>query len=509
MRRQSPIALLVGSALLVAALLGCGDGGSSGPRLPTADGVPSDDAGDITGEFLPGKFVGSDAPADEPPPRATTPATLAEAMTVVDLRDLTPSEGISDVDLSIATATYNVRKSITDALEDAGRKLITMGFHEDPRHGVAYVSPDLAQATFSKGDFRVSLAVTPKFDDAKASNVRMQNLGNVDSRTLPALPDARVLNGGPTSITYVMPEVNADMVDATRKILAEAGWQEYGPVSAADLGSPDRQTLNFRQNAVHLTALIGTAPTRDEQTTLQYGTMLLSHELPAAPEAVEIKYDDFQPLLTYKSAQHITEIADFYRQELKGQGWQDKSGVTIDNEQRIVLAFENTDQAARMTVEIEQSDGATALVKVRQVSLAEQDSDRVELDSAARDMPEEPAASTAGPLTLTVQDLPIPPGAKGLAFDEVVRDVTYSSELSINDLMQFSTQRLTAAGWTKSEFGVETKNAAVIEFHKASSQLDLRMFKNDSGDGTDVRISGRAVQWQLEGLTDSPATDQP
>lgn len=508
--RLARLAVLMGGALLAAMLPGCGEGRNSAPTLPFADNARSDDAPAVNGEVVPGAAFDPESAADEPPPRATTPATLAEAMSVVDLRDLTPSEGITDVELGIATATYNVRKSIADALEDARRKLITMGFHEDPRHGVAYVSPELAQATFSKGDFRVSLAVTPKFDDVKASNVRLQNLGNVDSRTLPALPDARVLTGGPTLTTYITPDGAAATADAARKLLTDAGWQEYGPVSAPTLVNPDQRTLTFRQNAINLTALIGTAPTLEEQTTLQYGMSLLSHELPAAPEAVEIKYDDYQPLLTYNSAQPVAEIADFYRQELAANGWQGKSEVTNDNEKRLVLIFEHAVQAASMTVELQQSDDETATVQVRQAPLAptpERDASPADRESVGSEMPAAPAASTVEPLILTRQDLPIPPGARKLSFDELVGDVTYSSELSIANLVEFSKEMLAAAGWTKSEFGVETENAAAIEFHKANSQLDLRM--SSSGDGTNVTISGRAIDWQLEDLSDMPGTEAP
>lgn len=437
--------------------------------------------------------------ANDAPPRPTTPATLGEAIAAVDLRKLSPSESMTEVDLSIAEASYNIKRQTADALDDARQKLAALGFREETQPGDSYRSADYAQASFVKDGFRLALLVTQKFDDTSSSHVRMQNMGNVDTRTLPALPGAKVLYAGPASTVYVTPASVADTAAAARKILAAAGWQEYGPASAEVLDDPNQQTLTFKQNGINLTAFIVVAPAQDGQTTLQYGTTLLGHELPSHSEAVEIKYDDYRPYLTYKVAKPIEAVADFYRAALDERGWRKKTDATVDNNTRIALTFEHAEQDAVMLIEILAAEGGLAIAQVRQVSksqLAEAQA-AAERGDADTEMTVEPVTPEEGPkVTLSKSELPIPEDAKAIVENEDLGTFTYSSNLSAKEIVKLAREKLTALGWVENEVlaNVTPQNASV-GFDKGNASLMVVVGTAGAEGGSILNFLTSGVEW--------------
>src|SRR5262249_11226177 len=138
---------------------------------------------------------------------------------------------------------------------------------------------------FGKAGFTVSVSTSPAFgpDSAGLVEVRLHNHGNVDTSKLPVPPDAKPLYAFPTGTAYVTEKSVKDTSKALRALLTAKGWEPYG--AAGD-------SLYFKKNAVRLSAWPSTAPAQGGKTVIQFGTTLMSVDLPAPPKLIDAAYAD-------------------------------------------------------------------------------------------------------------------------------------------------------------------------------------------------------------------------
>ncbi|MBX3412126.1 MAG: hypothetical protein KF708_05355 [Pirellulales bacterium] len=490
-------------SLILAVVAGCGDKGTPGPRLPAAtdESAPTVETSITTGT-APGL-------ASDPPLKETIPATLAEAIAAVDLRKLPISDHLSDVDLTLTIASYNIKKTPALALDDVRTRLEGLGFEGQTQPGQPQVSEEFAQASFVRGDFRVEVSITQQFDDKNASSVRLMSLGNVDSRTLPPLPDSKLLYGGVASSIYVSPASVSDVIATAREVLAAAGWQEYGPKEALHALNPDQQTLTFKKNAINLNAFVSVSPAQNNQTTLQYSTQLLNHELPTPADATGVQYDDYRGSLVCLSALPLSEIADFYRQALEERGWQKKNDATIEGESRVALVYESPDRASIMAIEIKHPAGESSLVQVNEIPasvLAETEA----IADSELDMPEDLGDAARPTVTLSKAELPVPDGAKAITEDISLGAFAYSCKQPADEIVAFLRTKLSSLGWQENK-ALSTSDAtnATIAFDKGDASFVAVVGSAGAAGGSIVNFVINDVEWVDESGEKLPASEDP
>jgi hypothetical protein len=111
-------------------------------------------------------------------------------------------------------------------------------------------------------------------------------MGNVDTRTLPRHVNSTLILGSRTWTTYLIASNVCEVAEATRRALADLGWNERAPVDLLGGSDLEQQTLKFAKDGMSLKAIVTAALIRPGQTLVQYSASMLSTCLPAPAVAV-------------------------------------------------------------------------------------------------------------------------------------------------------------------------------------------------------------------------------
>jgi hypothetical protein len=164
----------------------------------------------------------------------------------------------------------------------------------------------------------------------------LTNHGNIDLQTLPTPDNVKPLYVSPQGAMYVSEASVAAATEEVRKLFLSLGWEPYG-------GAPE--CLDFRKNAVLLTARISSAPAQEGKTVIDYHTVLLAHDFPLPPDAVGIQYSNTPAQVLFDVKVSQEELAKFYRETLTKSGWKATTDnlVTVDRKQLQIFRNEQKD----------------------------------------------------------------------------------------------------------------------------------------------------------------------
>jgi hypothetical protein len=273
-------------------------------------------------------------PAQGQVPPARKPATVEEAAQVLDLETFPLLDGADEPgERRMASLFYQAKGEVRKAYDFQKQALVAKGWKELPD---PYVTDESASGTFTKDGFVTSVSVSPG-DARKPGTVQVMiaQHGNLDLAKLPVPPDAKPLYAGPATALFVTGTSRDDAAKATRERLIAQGWQPYG--TAGD-------SLIFKQNALRLNAMISTAPAQGGKTMIQYSSELMSADLPAPRDAVQVHYADSTKGLEFDARASSAELADFYRDVLGQAGWKPTTENPVKTGAHEVLIFRNPRQ---------------------------------------------------------------------------------------------------------------------------------------------------------------------
>lgn len=279
----------------------------------------------------------------------TLPATVAEAVKVIDLRTLPLMVGAEPPQhRNVAGLSYTAPGTVKSVFEFHRKQLLGNKWKELPG---GYVSDQAANATLARDGFSLSISVFPA-GKVGAVSVTIINHGNVKLSNLPVPPGVKPFFGGPVSASYITETSKEQTADACRKLLLAKGWQPYG--MAGDV-------LFFKQNAVRLAARISTAPAQGGKTVVDYSTELMSADLPAPADTIGLQYADVNTQLFFDVTTGKQEIIDFYRPTLAKAGWEATTENPIKIDFKNVLIFRNPIKDM-LTLEMSDVDGKTRVL---------------------------------------------------------------------------------------------------------------------------------------------------
>ena len=249
---------------------------------------------------------------------------------MLDLSQLPLLEGADENPTrTVASLTYQLAKGdVASVFGSYQKELTKQGWKESSRD--TSVTPQSASTSLRKKGFVISLSVfsasPPKI------NVSIVDHGNVNLDALPRPPGSKPVYVGDVSAMYVTDGPVAETSTALRKLLLERGWKPYG--SAAD-------TSWFKQNAVRLSAMVSSAPAQGGKTMIQFSSELMSADLPAPPEAVDLRYSDQTKELSFESPEGKEAVTAFYRKELASAHWAPTLEKLVDIDERPTMIFRN------------------------------------------------------------------------------------------------------------------------------------------------------------------------
>jgi len=228
--------------------------------------------------------------ANESTGKPQTPATVQDAAQVLDLSAIPLMDGAqAPGSRQVANLSYVAPGGVTTAFEFHRKALLAQGWKELPNSSVTDQS---ASASFGRSGYVLYLSVMP---NGPAGNVAimLQNAGNVKPGQLPIPPDAKPVYVGDSTAMYTTETTAPATADAVRKLLLAQGWVPYGTAS---------DSAFYKQNAILVTATCSVAPAQGGKTMIQYSGQLISADIPALPDAEDLRYADQPPELRFETA---------------------------------------------------------------------------------------------------------------------------------------------------------------------------------------------------------------
>jgi len=163
---------------------------------------------------------------------------------------------------------------------------------------------------FGRKGFLLSLSVSPR--ESKTMAVFIQNHGNVKPAKLPVPPKVKPVYVGDASAMYVTDLSVAETKEACRKLLVADGWTTYGAVG---------DTVDYKQNAIRVSATVSSAPAQGAKTMITYSTILMSADLPVPPDAEELRYAEQTRELSFETAADKNATKKLWRRTNGNQRW--------------------------------------------------------------------------------------------------------------------------------------------------------------------------------------------
>lgn len=165
--------------------------------------------------------------------------------------------------------------------------------------------------------------------------VMLLNQGNIKPGQLPVPPGAKPVYVGDSTAVYETETGAPATADAVRKLVLAKGWIPYG--SAGD-------SAFYKQNAILVTTTVSVAPAQNGKSTIQFTGELISADLPAPPDAEDLRYGDQPPELTFETAASQDAVVDFYRKNLATAGWQSTLDHTVAVDDKPTMIFRNPEK---------------------------------------------------------------------------------------------------------------------------------------------------------------------
>lgn len=403
------------------------------------------------------------APSIPDVPPLDHPAKSAEAAKVLDLElfEIMPGVENGPGGRTLAHLSYRAKGDVKSAFEFNRGKLQALGWKELPG---AAVTDQYASAMYTRGGFHVSLSVSPTGGDGMV-DVMLTNHGNVDLAKVPLPPNPTKVYVGPITAMYTVGEPVAATAETSQQLLLAAGWQPYG--SAGD-------TRYYKQNAVLLQVTVSSAPAQGGKTMISLNSEQLSADLPAMPDAQDLRYTDRTGRLDYTTPSTREAVEKFCRTSMEALGWQATLDHAVEDKGRFFIVFRNPEKAMTTLYMSDVSAGGT---KVQMEYLSP--TQFAEMDRRAAEQGEKLKAKLAAEKNAPKPQLKLklPPGGTGLKKESNRAEFNTSAgtaKNAVNDLRK----QCTDLGWTE-ELAVLESVGGTVSLKK--DPLTLSISYTDSG----------------------------
>ena len=401
---------LLGSSVLC--LTSCGpDKKADGGSVPAGDSISASGGSDA--KAAPAKAGAATVKAEPPDVPPKGPATSAEAAQMLDLNKAVLLEGADPktIERTIANLTYKAKAGVKDAFEFHKKQLLDRRWKEMPN---SYVTDQSASATFGRNTFHVSLSVMPDSSPGMVM-VMVHNHGNVNLSKLPRPATQKNVYEGEIAAMYVTDGSVAATADACKKLMLQDGWEVYG-------GAGD--STNYKKNAVLVGVTVSAAPAEGGKTMISFSKDMLSYDLPAPPNAEDVRYVDNLRRLTFETTADKDAVADFYKERLAKSGWKANEEKLMSVDDKFLMVFREPGGGLLFLNVGKDRDGKRN-VEVAGTTMAEFDeaSKRAKEKAVEYVKKKEEEANKPKPKVPVI----VPPGAEGVKFEKAKLEFTIAS----------------------------------------------------------------------------------
>lgn len=226
----------------------------------------------------------------------------------INLRKLPRFEAGELTGISPANVSYKAKGDLKSIYEFHKKQFLALGWKESPDSAV---TDQYASGTFSGAGYSISASVTPAGPPGEVS-VMLHNHGNINLAKLPLPAGTKPVYVGPLSAMHVTEAPVAETTEAVRKLLIDAGWEPHGN---------EGDSWHYKQGLNRISAMISAAPAQGGKTMINYSSELMTGDLPAPPDAQEVRYRDSRQELTFQTVADRDAILAYYKERLAKTGW--------------------------------------------------------------------------------------------------------------------------------------------------------------------------------------------
>lgn len=414
------------------------------------------------------------------------PATVEQAARTLDLSTFPLIDGAKPPwPRGVASLSYAAPGDVKTAFEFHRKKLAAQGWKELPNSSV---TAQAASGMFSRNGFVVSVSAYPNGEPGGLM-VALQNHGNIKPGQLPVPPGVKSVYVGDATAMYVTEANVTATVDAIRKLLLSQGWVPYG--AAGD-------STWFKQNAIRVSATVSVAPAQGGKTMISYSSELMSADLPAPPDAAELRYTDQNEELSFETAADKNAAIAYYRKTLATTGWESTLDHTVQIDNKDEMIFRNPAKDMLTLTLSSASDGklSVSLGFQSAAEIAELDRKIKEEAPARKAAFEAKKAEEAAQVAEANKPLPklavtLPADAKGVeqAKDEIKFTVGNGKAKAVVETLR---GQFREAGW-KEDLATLNAMAGALSFSKEKQSLTISY--TDTGVmPTEISLSAMGVE---------------
>ena len=238
------------------------------------------------------------------------------------------------------------------------KKLAEAGWSLEPE--TADEQSGLRMFNGSKQDFSVSVTAVKNPNSGKAQ-VFVENQGNVDARTLPRFPGAKLDSAHFQSVSYRADARLEDVAEFIRTELKKQGWRDVIYAAKDPLKQPGlKDRVVGRQRGHEINAIL---KVEEGQTTVNCNVHLAQNELPIMPEATgAIEFLDTPLRLFYGVPTTPDRVLAYYRQELPKLGWTIVPGTDSIEDGQAKITLEAAEQQPLRLELLEDEQGHTTIL---------------------------------------------------------------------------------------------------------------------------------------------------
>lgn len=186
-----------------------------------------------------------------------TPATVAEATKIIDLRRFPKLPGAEVIQARTALVSYRTIGELTEAGEFYRQKLAGEGWAVE-KESLPGLDPEShTQLGFLKAGFYMRVLVLKEDKQGKADkngkylHVIVTHYGNVDVRQLPRPDNAKLVHGFHGILIFTTSGTVAETAESCRKQIIALGWKEEADATS-NFESPDYMSLRLVNNGLVL-----------------------------------------------------------------------------------------------------------------------------------------------------------------------------------------------------------------------------------------------------------------
>lgn len=305
---------------------------SSEPLTPAPATTPQNAKAEVEAEitsFEPAEAVNTTTTDDTKSKQlAATPAappskaaTAREAIAAINFLDLPRLKSESILQSGPTYLYYSCKAKLADADEFYKSMFKSNGWEELPP--LTPPTDHYIDRVFTKNGYfvRAGLSLSGGPDD---SGIMLSNLGNVDVRSLPKLPDAEItFQATPVNLTYQTLSSIPDAAAAVEKEILAQGWETWREFQDNPISVPHYKDLHFRKGACRLLVGIVKNPQNPaDKTSVSYiSEFVTPFDIPMLGQSKTLKLDTIGKRASFDATNSRQDLVNLLNTHCESFGW--------------------------------------------------------------------------------------------------------------------------------------------------------------------------------------------